>query len=140
LHFLGRIDSVEYEAKKMKKILLIDDELAAATVFKKALETEGFEVKLAANGRDGLSLAKTETFDLILLDQVLPDMQGQEILETLKQDAATKDIPVAMLTNFGTEDMVKKALEKGATEYILKYQIATDDLVQKVKKILGEES
>jgi CheY-like chemotaxis protein len=140
LHFLGRIDSVEYKAKKMKKILLVDDELAAATVFKKALETEGFEVKLAANGRDGLSLAKTETFDLILLDQMLPDMQGQEVLETLKQDAATKDIPVVMLTNFGAEDMVKKALEKGATEYILKYQIATDDLVQKVKKILGEKS
>jgi CheY-like chemotaxis protein len=139
LHFFERIDSVEYEVK-MKKILIVDDELAAATVFKKALETEGFEVKLAANGRDSLSLAKTETFDLILLDQILPDMQGQEILETLKQDAATKNIPVAMLTNFAAEDMVKKALEKGATEYILKYQIATDDLVQKVKKILGEES
>lgn len=124
----------------MKKVLLVDDELAVSAVFETALKNVGYEVKVAPDAKSGIDLAKTDTFDLILLDQMLPDLSGNEVLKTLKQDQKTKSIPIAMLTNFGHDTMVKEALYAGAADYILKYQISTDDLITKVKSLLGETS
>ena len=73
---------------------------------------------------------------MILLDQVLPDIQGNEVLTTLKQDDATKSIPVAMLSNFGQTELVQKAINSGATDYILKYQIEPDELDTKIRDIV----
>lgn len=120
----------------MKKILIVDDELAVASVFETALKNAGFDVKIAADGKSGLNLAKSEQFDLILLDQMMPDLSGNEVLKTLKADEATKSTKVAMLTNFGHDTLVKEALYAGANDYILKYQISTDDLINKVKTLL----
>lgn len=122
----------------MKKILIVDDELAVASVFETALKMSGYDVKIATTGKGGLDLARTEQFDLVLLDQMIGDLSGNEVLKTLKQDDLTKAVPVAMITNFGHDTMVKEALYAGAVDYILKYQISTDDLVQKVKTILGD--
>lgn len=122
----------------MKRILIVDDEIAVASVFETALKNAGFEVKVAPDARTGIATATGEMFDLVLLDQMLPDMSGNEILKNLKQDDRTKAIPVAMLTNFGHDTMVKEALYAGANDYILKYQISTEDLVNKVKALLGE--
>jgi len=124
----------------MAKLLLVDDELAVVSVFETALKNAGFEVKVAPDAKSGINLAKAENFDLILLDQMLPDMSGNDILKTLKQDDRTKMIPIAMLTNFGHDTMVKEALYTGASDYILKYQISTDDLVSKVKALLTQAS
>lgn len=122
----------------MKKILIVDDELAVASIFETTLKTSGYDVKISTTGRGGLDLANSEPFDLILLDQMIGDLSGNEVLKTLKQNEQTKNVPVAMITNFGHETMVKEALYSGAVDYILKYQISTDDLVQKVKAILGD--
>lgn len=122
----------------MKKILIVDDEIAVASIFETALKKAGYEVKIAPNGRRGIDMAKTERFDLVLLDQMLGDINGNEVLKVLKHDDMTKRIPVAMLTNFGYDAMVKEALESGAADYILKYQISTDDLVKKAKAILKD--
>ena len=121
-----------------KKILLVDDELAVVSVFETALKNAGYDVKIAPDAKSGIDVAKNEIFDLILLDQMLPDMNGNEILKTLKQDEKTKMTPIAMLTNFGHDTMVKEALFAGASDYILKYQISTDDLITKVKGLLKE--
>ena len=121
----------------MKKVLLVDDEIAVATIFETALKNGGYEVKIASSGKGGLDLAKAEPFDLILLDQMPPDMSGNQVLKALKQDQATANIPISMLTNFGHETMVKDALYAGAVDYILKYQVSTDDLVAKVKTMVG---
>jgi len=122
----------------MRRILIVDDEIAVASVFETALKNAGFEVKVAPDAKTGIATATGEQFDLILLDQMLPDMSGNEILKILKQDDRTKNLPISMLTNFGHDTMVKEALFAGANDYILKYEISTDDLVNKVKALLGD--
>lgn len=122
----------------MKRILIVDDEIAVATVFETALKSAGYDVKLAADAKTGLSSAQSEKFDLVLMDQMMPDMSGNEALKTLKADPNTSSVPVAMLTNFGHDDMVKEALNAQAADYILKYQISNDALVEKVKGLIGD--
>jgi DNA-binding response OmpR family regulator len=119
------------------KLLIIDDEVELAQVFEAALKSAGFEVKVATNGKSGLDMAKTDQFDLILCDQMMPDMSGNEVLKALKADPATSNIKVAMLTNFGHDTMVKEALFAGAVDYILKYQVSGDDIIAKVKSLVA---
>lgn len=120
------------------KILIVDDDQALATVFESSLKKDGFDVSLAYDGRSGLDKAKTEKPDLILLDQVLPDIAGNEVLKIIKEDLETKNIPVSMLSNFGQAALVEEAISRGAIDYILKYQIEPSDLVNKVKALLKE--
>ncbi len=117
----------------MAKILIVDDDEALTTVFATALKADGHEIVTAVDGRSGLDKAKSEKPNIILLDQVLPDIQGNEVLQTLKQEAETQNIPVAMLSNFGQDELIKAAINAGAVDYILKYQIEPQDLVNKVK-------
>ena len=122
----------------MKNVLLIDDENETAQVFKTGLVAAGFSVVLAGNGQSALDAVKNNKFDVILIDQMMPDMSGIDVLKTLKANEETKNIPMAMLTNFGHDEMVKEALNLGANDYILKYQVAPNDLVAKVKTLVGE--
>ena len=122
----------------MKKILLVDDEHEIATVFQTGLVTSGYDVTLAADGKTALEQARITKFDLILLDQMMPDMSGNDVLRALKQNDLTKNVPVAMLTNFGHDELLKEALNLGANDYILKYQVEPKDLVVKVKSLIGE--
>ena len=120
------------------QIFLVDDDEAITTVFSTALSKEGFETVHAATGKDGLSKARSELPDLILLDQVLPDIQGNQVLADLKKDETTKNIPVIILSNFSQEELVKQAINEGAVDYIFKYQAATSDVVGKVKQLLNK--
>lgn len=122
----------------MKRVLIVDDEIAVATVFEAALKSAGYDVKLAPDAKTGLATAQGEKFDLVLMDQMMPDMSGNEALKTLKSDPVTAAVPVAMLTNFGHDTMVKEALNSNAADYILKYQISNDGLVERVKGLIGE--
>jgi DNA-binding response OmpR family regulator len=118
------------------KVLIIDDDENLSAIFEIALQKEGLEVIIALNGRTGIDKAKSEKPNLILLDQVLPDISGNEILKTIKTDAQTKDIPVLILSNFSQEELVKEAINNGAMDYIFKYQVEPQDLVNKVKQAL----
>lgn len=122
------------------KVLLVDDDEALATLFSTVLEKDGFEVTTANNGTSGIEKVKTEKPDLVLLDQILPDIGGNEVLKTLKADDETKAVPVAILSNFGQNELVKDAINNGAVEYILKYQIEPQDLVAKVKELLKQST
>ena len=122
----------------MKNILLVDDEAQTAAVFETGLKQAGHTVTVVPDGKTALDAASKQAFDLILLDQMMPDMSGNDVLKTLKENEATKNIPVAMLSNFGHDEMVKEALNLGAIDYILKYQVSTEDLISKVKTITGE--
>ena len=122
----------------MKSILLVDDDQQLATLFQTALTSVGYQVRTTYDGSTGLTAAKQQKFDLILLDEMMPDMSGNDVLRALKADDATKTIPVAILTNFGSDDLVKEALDLGAADYILKYQVSPTDLPAKVKGIVGE--
>ena len=117
------------------KILLIDDDAALLVIYETALTREGFQIITAPDGQTGLNRAKSDKPDFILLDQVLPDIQGNEVLKTLKQDDETKNIPVAMLSNFGQHELIQEAINSGAMDYILKYQVEPQDVINKVKEL-----
>ncbi|MGH7245739.1 MAG: response regulator [Candidatus Levyibacteriota bacterium] len=117
------------------KVLLVDDEEAIVQVFTTALQTGGIDVVSATTGNEGIQKAQTEKPDVILLDQVLPDINGNQVLENLKNNELTKNIPVAILSNFSQDGLVQEAMKLGASEYILKYQIAATDLPNKVQQL-----
>lgn len=120
----------------MSKILLVDDDEALIAVFSTALQKEGFQTSAALDGGTGIEKAKNETPDLILLDQVMPDMSGNEVIKKLKEDEKTKNIPILILSNFSQEELVKEAINEGASDYIFKYQVEPSDVVNKVKEAL----
>jgi len=121
-----------------QKILFIEDESALQKTFGDILEQEDYEMVSALDGKAGLEKAKSEKPDLILLDLVLPKMHGFEVLQALKKDAATKDIPIIVLTNLEGMGDVEKALELGATTYLVKASYTLEEIVVKIKKALAE--
>jgi len=122
----------------MKTILFVEDESALQKTFGDILKQEGYEMIPALDGEIGLRLAKENRPNLILLDLILPKIHGFDVLKKLKEDSDTKEIPVIVLTNLeGLED-VEKALELGATTYLVKTQYSLEEVVQKIKKALGE--
>ena len=118
------------------KILIVDDDETLSAVFETALQKSGFQTVFALNGKGGIDKARSEKPDLVLLDQVLPDISGNEVLKTLKMDSQTKDIPIVILSNFSQEELVKEAINNGAVDYVFKYQVEPTDLVNKVKQTL----
>lgn len=118
------------------KVFLIDDDENLVNIFSAALNKEGFQTAFSLTGEDGLAKVKVEKPDVILLDQVLPDMSGNDILKNLKLDELTKTIPVILLSNFSQEELVKGAIDEGAVDYLFKYQVEPKDVVVKVKEAL----
>ncbi|MDP3093894.1 MAG: response regulator [bacterium] len=122
----------------MKKILLIEDEAALQKTFGDTLRSEGCQLVSATDGEVGLRLAKSETPDLIILDLILPKLNGLEVLKSLKEDQQTRGIPVIILTNLGDLENIEKALELGATTYLVKADHTLEEVIEKVKKALSE--
>lgn len=120
----------------MKKILFIEDEAALQKTFGDLLKKEGYEMFSALDGKEGLKLAKELKPDLILLDLVLPKVHGFDVLKQLKEDKETKDIPVIILTHLEEISEVNKALELGATTYLVKAQYTLEELTEKIKNAL----
>ena len=122
----------------MKKILFIEDESALQKTFGDILGQEGYEMVSALDGQEGLRLVKAKKPDLILLDLILPKLHGFEVLKKLKEDEDTKDIPIIVLTNLEGVGDVEKALELGATTYLVKANYTLEEVISKIKKALGE--
>ncbi len=124
----------------MKTILFIEDESALQKTFGEILSQEGYKMISALDGEVGLRLAKTEKPDLILLDLILPKVHGFEVLKKLKEDPETKEIPIIVLTNLEGIGDVDKAIELGATTYLVKAQYSLEEIVEKIKKALGNRN
>ncbi|MDP2641520.1 MAG: response regulator [Candidatus Yanofskybacteria bacterium] len=122
----------------MKTILSIEDEGALQKMLGDILAQEGYEFVPALDGEIGLRTAKEKKPDLILLDLVLPRMHGFDVLKQLKADKETAHIPVILLTNLEKIEDIQKALELGATTYLVKANYNLEEVVQKVKQSLGE--
>ena len=118
------------------KILIVDDDESLTAIISTALEKEGFTALTCATGRDATNRIKEDMPDLVLLDQVLPDVSGNIVLKQVKMDAATKNIPILMLSNFSQGEIVNQAIQDGAADYIYKYQVEISDIVNKVKDAL----
>ncbi len=121
---------------EQKKILLIDDSSVNNLLLQNILEDEKFTVLVAFSGKEGLNMIKEEKPDLILLDIMMPRMDGMEVLEKIVSDDATKDIPVIMLTAKIDSADQKASIEMGAVDYINK-PVDIDNILEKIKNILG---
>lgn len=122
--------------KLNKKILVIEDEATLQKALTTVLIQEGFDVKSVLDGENGLRAALSFAPDLILLDLILPKMSGFEVLENLKKEEKTKDTPIIILTNLGSVNDIQKALDLGATTYLVKTDYDLLDVVAKIKQTL----
>lgn len=120
----------------MSKILIIEDDPLMSRMYKRVLEMEGFTVELALDGVEGYEKAETFAPDLILLDVMMPKMNGIQTLEKLKLNPATAQIQVVMLTNLANKVDAKATLEKGAIKYLIKSEYDPKQVVQILKQLL----
>jgi len=120
----------------MAKILIIEDDPLMARMYQKIFSFEGYQIEVAQDGEDGLEKVKNNHPNLILLDVMMPKMNGFQVLEKLKVDPDTKKIPVVMLTNLAGQSDAEKALTKGAVKYIVKSEYEPKQVANMVKEIL----
>lgn len=125
-------------ANERTKILLVEDDSFLVEMYTTKFELEGFDIITAEDGARGLDLAQKEQPDIILLDILMPKMDGFEVLDELKKNPKTTKIPVVLLTNLGQKDDVKKGFEKGAVGYLIKAHFMPSEVVDKIKAILAE--
>jgi len=118
--------------KKQYTVLAVDDESDVLLVVKTALQAEGYRVLTAPDGPDALKTAQEEKPDLILLDVMMPGMDGFEVLEKLRENEETCDIPVIMLTGLSERERIRSAIERGTKYYIVK-PFEFQDLLSKVR-------
>lgn len=125
------------DPKPVKRILIIDDD----DLLRKALAQEfmlsGFKVLEAANGRDGLAMALREKPDVILLDQVMPVMNGLDMLRELRTSEWGAQVPVIIGTNMTTPDTINEAIDAGANDYFIKSEVTVPDIIARVKERVG---
>lgn len=122
--------------EEMRRILLVEDNRFLRKAAEATLRRHGFDVLTAQDGEEALRLARAEAPDLVLLDMIMPKLQGFEVLRMLKQDPATRPIPVIVLSNLGQESDVKQALEAGAVAYLIKASLTLEELVKRVEEAL----
>ncbi len=123
----------------MSKIILVEDEQILQKALSIQLLSAGFEVLTASNGETGLELVKKELPDLVLLDILMPKMNGFQVLEELKKNKETAHIPVIVLSNQGQEEEKQKGLKLGAADYYVKSSTDLTDLTEKVKSVLAKK-
>ena len=118
-------------------ILLAEDDRILRKAGEATLKKKGYTVIAAVDGEDALAKAREHKPDLILLDVIMPKLQGFEVLASLKQDSSTRDIPVIMLSNLQEESDIRKAADAGALGYLVKSNVQLDTLTAKVVEVLN---
>jgi len=122
-----------------KKILIVEDDRSLQNALVEIIGREGFETVSAFDGEEALAKLQEGKPDLILLDIVLPKKDGYEVLEEIKKNEETKNIPVLILTNLEEIDNVQKALDLGATTFMVKSDFSLKDILEKIKVALGQD-
>lgn len=120
------------------KVLIVEDDKFLSELISTKLDKEGFNIALAGDGETGIKKAEEFKPEIILLDIMLPGMDGFEVLEKLKSstDAQLKNTPVIILSNFGQESKVERGLQLGAVDYLVKANFTTGEIVAKIKEVL----
>lgn len=121
----------------MAKVLIIEDEKTLSDMYRTELERRGFQVITTLDGEEGIEVAKKEKPDLIILDLLLPRIQGMDVLKILKEKIETKEIPVFILTNYDTPEEKEKGDGLGAEKYILKTSVTPKEIGDIIEKRLG---
>lgn len=123
-------------AQEKPYILIIEDDPYILKMYKLKLELEGFRVDTAVNGKIGVEKFGQESPDLILLDILMPEMDGFEVLEHLKNSKETKNIPVLVLSNLDKEDHINKAMNFGVQGFIIKSQYTPSQVVETIRGVI----
>ena len=119
-----------------KKILIIEDDKFLRELIGQKLLKEGYDIVEAVDGEKGIKSIKDEKPDLILLDLILPGMDGFEVLTKIKEDSKIAQIPVIILSNLGQKDDIEKGLKIGAVDYLIKAHFTPGEIIDKIKVIL----
>lgn len=117
----------------MKKILIIEDDPTTLKILQSRL-LDGAEVSISVDPEEGVRRAEEEQPDLLVLDVIMQGKSGEEVLEELKKNEKTKDIPVIVFTNFDDEEMEQKMRKLGVVDYIVKGMIPLDEVVERILK------
>lgn len=123
-------------SKDGKKVLVIEDDSMLSSMYKMKLTDAGYQAVIANEGNAGLEAAKKEKPELILLDIMMPMMDGFAVLAELRKDSSLKETPVIIMTNLGTNDDIEKGKKLGATDYVVKADLTPAQIVEKIKKYL----
>lgn len=125
--------------QKNVSILLIEDDSFISGMYQTKLSNLGFQVEIIEDGEAGSARLKQDPLpDLVLLDIVLPKIDGFEILEAIRQSDRTKDLPVILLTNLGQKPDVERGMQLGANDYIIKAHYTPTEVVEKITGVLEE--
>lgn len=123
----------------MKKIVIVEDDNFLMELMARKLTVEDFDVVSAFNGEEGLKKIKEEMPDFVLLDLILPGIDGFEVLENIKKDEKTASIPVVILSNLGQKDDIEKGFRLGADDFLVKAYFTPGEIVEKIRGILKKK-
>ena len=118
-------------------VLIVEDDPFLLSMYSTKFELEGFKVVTAEDGEKGVARVRDSGPSIILLDILMPKMDGFEVLEKIKSDPFSRDIPVILLTNLNQQEDVKRGMELGADDYLIKAHFMPSEVVDKIKKILN---
>jgi len=121
-----------------KKILIVEDDKFLRELIVRKLTEEGYDAIEAFDGEEGAKKVKEENPELVLLDLILPGIDGFEVLASIKQNPQTSAVPVIILSNLGQTEDVEKGLKLGAVDYLVKAHFTPGEIIEKVKKALQE--
>ena len=124
------------EATNKKTIMIVEDDSFVMDIYQTKLAQEGFEVVAAANGAEAMKKLENAKPDLMLLDIIMPYMDGLEVLKKIKENPETKNIPVILLTNLSQKEEVEKGIGLGANDYLIKSHFTPSEVLEKVKTYL----
>ena len=131
------MDDAAFTKPHMKKILFVEDDDGLAQVYLTRLDAEGFEVKRVPNGEDALAAALEFKPDLILLDAMMPQVNGFDVLDILRNTPETTNVKVIMLTALSQDSDRQKAESLGVDDYLVKSQVVIADVIDRIKQHLG---
>jgi len=124
----------------MSKILIIEDDKFLRELITRKLQSEKFEITSAIDGESGLELVEKERPDLVLLDLILPGINGFEVLGKIKENEAIASIPVIILSNLGQKDDIEKGMGLGAVDYLVKAHFTPNEIIAKINEVLARTS
>jgi DNA-binding response OmpR family regulator len=123
----------------MKKILLVEDDPFLIDIYQTKLREAGFAIEVAKDGREAWDLLKDKSFDLLVLDIVLPNIDGWMLLEKIKRELGAKKLKIIILSNLSQKSEVEKGLALGASKYLIKAHFTPAEVIEEIKKILAQK-
>ena len=119
-----------------KTILIVEDDTILRDLISQKIKKANYDIVVAVDGEEGLKKAKEKKPDIILLDLILPGIDGFGVLEQIKKDPAIDKIPVVILSNLGQKEEIEKGMSLGATDFLIKAHFTLSEIVEKIKAIL----